>query len=334
MYISLVFSKEKFQGVLARLKIAQAGFQDLGETRSMASLNIDLAWIGDRYQALFGYCGPRYDQTFLELANPVISAISQGDAPYHTLDHTLRVMRVGQAILEGKQHYEGSVSPHDWLQFLVSLLCHDIGFVKGTLQQDSCDRHCYWDGKRNWIRIPSTATGAALAMHRVSRSQAYILTHLNHPNLDRPTIQKNIEMTRFPIPNDARYCDTASYGGLCRAADLLGQLSDPYYLKKLPLLFQEFEEIGMNLALGYETPEELKGHYPHFCWHVVYPYLRNSLRYLSVTSKGRKIVAQLYTTLCMAELTQPPNDATNSRLKRLTDETELMPWQEAGFTFT
>ena len=300
----------------------------------MASSKINLAWVSDRYQALFGQCAPRYDQIFLELASPVISSISQGDAPYHTLEHTLRVMRVGQAILEGKQHYEGAVSPYDWLQFLASLLCHDIGLIKGVLQEDDCARHCYWDGKRNYVKIPLTATGAALAPHRVSRSQVYVVTQLKHPSLDYPTIQQHIEMTRFPIPNDACYQDTTSYSGLCRAADLLGQLSDPQYLQKLPSLFQEFEETGMNLALGYATPEELKSHYPHFCWHLVYPYLRGSLRYLSVTGRGRKIVAQLYTTLCMAELTQAPNDATTSRLKRLTDETELLPWQEAGFTFT
>lgn len=299
----------------------------------MASSNIYLAWVSDRYQALFGHCGPKYNQTFLELAKPITSAICRGDAPYHTLDCTLRAISVGQAILEGKQYYEGAVSSYDWLQFLVSLLCRNIGLVKGTLQEDDCDQDRYWDGKRNWIKIPSSATGAALAMHRVSRSQVFVTTQLKHPSLDLPSIQQNIEMTRFPIPNDARYRDTTSYGSLCRAADILGQLSDPHYLEKLPSLFQEFEAIGMNQALGYETPEDLKSHHPHFCWHMVHPYLRSSLRYLSVTSQGRKIIAQLYTTLCMAELSQSPDDFTPSRLKQLPNETELRPWQEAGFTF-
>ena len=33
---------------------------------------------------------------------------------------------------------------------------------------------------------------------------------------------------------------------LVRAADLIGQLGDPHYLRKANALYYEFEEIGMN----------------------------------------------------------------------------------------
>ncbi len=36
-----------------------------------------------------------------------------------------------------------------------------------------------------------------------------------------------------------------------RAADLIDQLGDPLYLRKLNALFHEFSEIGMNEELGY-----------------------------------------------------------------------------------
>jgi len=39
-----------------------------------------------------------------------------------------------------------------------------------------------------------------------------------------------------------------------RAADLIGQLGDPHYLRKANALYYEFEEIGLNRQLGYESP--------------------------------------------------------------------------------
>lgn len=37
-----------------------------------------------------------------------------------------------------------------------------------------------------------------------------------------------------------------NYPGLVQAADLIGQLSDPRYLKKISALFYEFQETGFN----------------------------------------------------------------------------------------
>ena len=31
----------------------------------------------------------------------------------------------------------GSVNPRDWLHFIVSLLCHDIGYVRGICRGDA-----------------------------------------------------------------------------------------------------------------------------------------------------------------------------------------------------
>ena len=38
-----------------------------------------------------------------------------------------------------------------------------------------------------------------------------------------------------------------------RAADLIGQLGDPHYLRKANALYYEFEEVGMNKQLGYAS---------------------------------------------------------------------------------
>ena len=49
---------------------------------------------------------------------------------------------------------------------------------------------------------------------------------------------------------------------LVRAADLIGQLGDPHYLRKANALYYEFEEVGMNKQLGYTSPADLTDLYP------------------------------------------------------------------------
>ncbi|MDB9525861.1 metal-dependent phosphohydrolase [Oscillatoria sp. CS-180] len=300
----------------------------------MLDFKAKLVWLSNRYQALFGQFCPRYDDFLIEIATPVMRTLAAGDAPYHTVDHTLQVIEVGQLILEGKQRRDGTLSPHDWLQFMAALVCHDVGYVKAVLEQDEGDRHRYADGKGGWTVIAPTATGAALADSHVDRGKVYVSSSFQQNSLlDIGKIQHYIEMTRFPIPHEELYQDTAHYGGLCRAADLMGQLSDANYLKKLPALFREFEETDMNRSLGYQSPEELRAGYPRFFWQVVYPYIQASIYYCGATAEGRKVITRLYSNLCLAEIDQPPCDATDSHLQNLEDASALRPWQEAGFTF-
>ena len=63
-------------------------------------------------------------------------------------------------------------------------------------------------------------------------------------------IASNIENTRFPVPHADDPKAMADFPGLVRAADLIGQLADPNYLRKLPNLFYEFEETGEANSAG------------------------------------------------------------------------------------
>ena len=300
----------------------------------MRDLKTELVWMCDRYRVLFGQNAPAFDRALVEVSTPILEAIANSDAPYHTLEQTLQVMSIGQLILEGKQHYDGDVWPRDWLQFLIALSCQNIGYVKEIFERDDTANHLYYDGKIGFVKLFSRATGAALAECHVDRSKAYAVINLIHPQVTIETVQEMIEMTRFPIPHQSSYQHKLNYPGLCRAADLLGQICDPDYLEKLPTLFQEFEETGMNQALGYATPAELQDQYPYFFWQVIYPYVKGSMRYLSATPEGRRAIAQLYTNVCVAELGQPPCDApVTSEALTVGRESRFLPWQEAGFLF-
>jgi hypothetical protein len=85
-----------------------------------------------------------------------------------------------------------------------------------------------------------------------------------------------------------------SDGSLLRAADLLGQLGDPNYLRKSNALYYEFEENGFNRQLGYQTPADLFDKYPQFYWNSVFPHTKEGIRCLNVTSSGRQWIADLY----------------------------------------
>jgi hypothetical protein len=118
--------------------------------------------------------------------------------------------------------------------------------------------------------------------------------------LDAARIARSIEFTRFPsavVPDD-KDNEEAS---LVRAADLIGQLGDPHYLRKANALYYEFEEVGMNKQLGYGSPADLTDLYPQFYYNSIAPHIQKAIRYLNVTSSGRQWIASLYSNVFRAE---------------------------------
>jgi hypothetical protein len=221
--------------------------------------------------------------------------IANSDALYHNVEHTIFVTLVGQEILRGKHIREGGVSCEDWLHFIISLLCHDIGYVKGVCQQDRPTEGLYATGREGMrVSLPRGATDASLTPYHVDRGKQFIQERFGgHGLIDAEQIKRNIELTRFPVPNDKDHQDTINYPGLVRAADLIGQLSDPRYLQKIAALFYEFEETGQNQVLNYRTPADLRHNYPKFFWGVVYPYIEDAIKYLELTQQGKQVIANL-----------------------------------------
>jgi hypothetical protein len=117
--------------------------------------------------------------------------------------------------------------------------------------------------------------------------------------LDAVRIADAIEYTRFPLPGGPD--GDSEEGYLVRAADLIGQLGDPHYLRKANALYYEFEEVGMNRQLGYTSPADLTDQYPQFYWNNVSPHIETAIRYLNVTSSGRQWIASLYSNVFLAE---------------------------------
>lgn len=248
------------------------------------------------YTLTYGGLKPNYADIIAWVGNMGLENIANSNALYHTVEHTIFVSLVGQEILRGKHIREGGVSCEDWLHFMISLVCHDIGYVKGVCRGDVISLRTYATGTNGGlVTLPPGATDASLTDYHVDRGKLFIEERFGgHHLIDAERIKGNIELTRFPVPLDSDHQDTTNYPGLVRAADLIGQLSDPRYLEKIPCLFYEFEETGVNAALRYQTPDELRQNYPKFYWKSVFPYIKSATEHLKLTLEGKQILANLY----------------------------------------
>jgi hypothetical protein len=259
--------------------------------------------IREGYRRTYGCLKADYQDIIAWAGNMALENIANSDALYHNVEHTVLVALVGQEMLRGKHIREGGVSNDDWLHFIISLVCHDIGYVKGVCRQDRETESLYSTGKDGrMISLPPGASDASLTPYHVDRAKLFIDERFGgHKLIDAEVIKANIELTRFPVPAADDNQGTNNFAGLVRAADLIGQLSDPRYLKKITSLFYEFEETGMNKVLGYQTPADLRKNYAKFYWNGVYPYIQDGLRYLSLTQQGKQIIAHLYSNVFVVE---------------------------------
>lgn len=255
------------------------------------------------YRETYGDLNSEYPHLICSVANLVLAKIATSDAPYHDAEHTMLVTIAGQEILRGKQLTEGNVSSENWCHFIIGLVCHDIGYVRGVCSGDCHDQQLYATGiNRQTIVLPKEATDASLTPYHVDRSKQFLEeVFRDNPLIDLEILKSQIELTRFPIPPGTEHQDTINYPGLTRAADLIGQLADPHYLQKMKNLFLEFQETGVNQNLGYRHPKELRAAYPNFFWKVAYPYICDSLCYLRVTPAGQKIIKHLFDNVGIVE---------------------------------
>ena len=232
-------------------------------------------------------------------ARLAIECIGNSDALYHNVEHTMLVTLVGYDILKGRRLLT-ETNASDFAHVIVACLCHDIGYVRGILNGDSADGYII-DAKGNKTELSRGSSDAALMPYHVDRSKLFVMDRVAKiKSLDAIRIADAIEFTRFPSPPSTNDSDNEE-GMLVRAADLIGQLGDPHYLRKANALYYEFEEVGMNKQLGYASPADLTELYPQFYWSSISPHIQRAIRYLNITSSGRQWIANLYSNIFRAE---------------------------------
>jgi hypothetical protein len=232
-------------------------------------------------------------------ARLALDCIGNSDALYHNVEHTMLVTLAGYDILRGRM-LSTQTHASDFAHVIIACLFHDIGYVRGIIKGDSRDG-CIIDTKSNKTNLARGSSDAALLSYHVDRSKLFVMDRIGQIEaLDAVRIANAIEFTRFPVVFGADDGDNED-GMLVRAADLIGQLGDPHYLRKANALYYEFEEVGMNKQLGYTSPADLTDLYPHFYWNSISPYIQSAISYLNVTSSGRSWIANLYSNVFCAE---------------------------------
>jgi hypothetical protein len=230
-------------------------------------------------------------------ARLALECIGNSDALYHNVEHTMLVTLAGHDILRGRAlHY--NVTADDYAHIIIACLAHDIGYVRGLFRDDDADGFVI-DAEGTKVTLPRGSSDASLMPHHVDRSKLYVMKRIEGmAPLNRQRIADAIEGTRFPPQQGQEFDDEAS---IVRAADFIGQLGDPNYLRKSNALYCEFEEVGINRQLGYDSPADIVNRYPQFYWNSVAPHIQTEIGYLNKTSSGRQWISNLYGNVFRAE---------------------------------
>jgi hypothetical protein len=261
------------------------------------ALGIFLAdYMGQR----FGASEARLVETVPSLARVALECIGNSDALYHNVEHTMLVTFAGHDIMRGRA-LNTHMTASDYAHVIVACLAHDIGYVRGILSGDTDDAFVVGPNGET-VSLPRGASDAALQPYHVDRSKLFIMERFEGIDLlDAGRIARAVEGTRFQTSMPSGMESLDEEPSLLRAADLIGQLGDPHYIRKANALYHEFEEAGLNRQLGYETPADLVTRYPQFYWNTVSPFVQTAIRYLQVTTDGRQWVANLFSNVFRAE---------------------------------
>jgi hypothetical protein len=256
--------------------------------------------LAETYRRIYGDQEPRIAAGLDEAARLVIERIGSSDALYHNCEHTALVTLCVQDILRGRR-LERVVTPIDWAHTMLAALTHDIGYVRGICAGDTADQFVI-DPAGNMVTPPRGASDAFLAPYHVERGKITVRERFAPvPFIDEERIAGAIELTRFPVPDDEDHAATDTTAGLIRAGDLIGQLGDPLYPRKLSALFHELVETGVHEKLGYDSPADMVDHYPQFFWNKVERYIGHALHYLELTMEGKQWTATLYSHIFAIE---------------------------------
>jgi hypothetical protein len=257
-------------------------------------------FLSDYMQRRFGASEAQLVEAVPSLARLAIECIGNSDALYHNVEHTMLVTLAGHDILRGRA-LNTHISASDYAHVIVACLTHDIGYVRGLLSGDTATEFVI-DSDGKTVSLPRGASDAALLPYHVDRSKLFIMERFSGiDTLDAARIARAVEGTRFPSTMPSKVEPIDEEASLLRAADLIGQLGDPHYIRKANSLYHEFEEAGLNRQLGYENPADLVNRYPQFYWNTVAPFVQTAVRHLQVTTNGRQWVANLFSNVFQAE---------------------------------
>jgi len=185
----------------------------------------------------------QFDLSFIQQSFTGIISLFDGDFPgfkasntkFHDRKHTLSVVLAMARLIHGVS-INNEPFPADIIeQGIIAALFHDTGFIQ---RKDD-----------------DTGTGAKYLQQHEERSIALMddyLRELGKEKRYRENCARMIQCTILQLPPDKiEFSDqnVKKMGHILGTTDILAQMSDRLYLEKLPLLFKEFQEGGVQ---GYQ----------------------------------------------------------------------------------
>ena len=187
-----------------------------------------------------------YDD-IIKLFNGEYAGYLRCDTDYHNLRHTQECLLEMARLIHGAFLNGCPVTEKDVGLGLISAIMHDTGYIKAT------DEGGGTGGKFTVIHIDRSISFAKEYLTSRDFSSSDILYCKNCLRCTGLTVKVNT--VKFISPGNELM------GKILGTADLAGQMSDPFYLKKLPTLFKEFQEAGISL---YEDEFDLLEKTPGF----------------------------------------------------------------------
>lgn len=179
------------------------------------------------------------DPTMIDTLYGDITTLFKGEYPgyrasntkYHDLEHTNSVALATARLIHGCTLAEMKFSDNNVLLGICAALFHDVGLIQTE------------DDK--------VGSGAKYTVGHEKRS----ITFMKRYMADKPYSKQQIEdcshlimctlLSQSPAEIPFRTPETEALGKIVGSADLMAQIADRYYLEKLLLLFQEFQEAGI-----------------------------------------------------------------------------------------
>jgi len=191
---------------------------------------------------------PSLDPSLIEIAYNDITRLFNGNYPgyrasntkYHNLEHTCAVTLATARLIHGL-HVQDQIFSSGVIQLgLIGALFHDTGLIQTEEENDG--------------------TGAQYTIGHEDRSITLMKKYLSDKDFTAEDIldcshiimstKLSLHLNEIPFRSEG----IKEMGKILGSADLIAQMADRNYLEKLPLLFLEFKEAGME---GFETPLEL-----------------------------------------------------------------------------
>jgi hypothetical protein len=169
------------------------------------------------------------------------------DTNYHNLHHTQECVLEMARLMHGTSLNGYYFSDNDINLGLISAIMHDTGYIKTIIER--------------------SGTGGKFTLVHIDRSISFMERYLTEREFSLKDIQfcsNCLRCTGLTVKiNKIKFISRENelMGKMLGTADLVGQMTDPQYLQKLPNLFKEFREAGLDM---YEDEFDLLKKTPGF----------------------------------------------------------------------